>query len=113
MEFVGKVYSESAIDPSVGCVHVPPTPSATAHAHTATGMTVAGFCQSRPSLNCMPPPCLACVQSQVGLPASLWIFKGCPGATVEFRTAGAPASRDWETRDLFFLLRGYFLGTRD
>lgn len=30
----------------------------------------------------------ACVQSQWACPASLWIFKGCPGATVEFRTAG-------------------------
>ena len=93
----------------------PPTPSAVAEAHTgrATGMAVAGFRKSGPSLSCMSPPCLDCVQSRVGLPASSWIFKGCPWATVEFRTAGAPASLGWETRDLFFLLRGYFLGTRD
>ena len=93
----------------------PPTPSPMAQAHTgrATGMAVAGFHKSRPSLSCMSPPCLDCVQPRVGLPASSWIFKGCPWVTVEFRTARAPASLGWETRDLFFLLRGYFLGTRD
>ena len=55
--------------PSDPCLWVvctfPPTPYSMVGAHTAgaTGDTVAGFCKSGPSLSCMSPPCLDCVQS--------------------------------------------------